>query len=71
MAGRERVWTGERLSEQQREKQSEVAAGWTRTQTHAATSSRPSRVHHRQQGGVQCSGHGRTEEQAIRWRAAA
>jgi hypothetical protein len=64
--GRERVRTGERLGEQRREEQSEVAAGRARTQTHAATSSRPSRTRHGQQGGVQRSGHWRTAEQAIR-----
>jgi hypothetical protein len=35
---RERAWTGEGLDEQQREEQSELAAGRARTQTHAATS---------------------------------
>jgi hypothetical protein len=38
---------------------------------HTTTSSRPSRARHGQQGGVQRCGHGRTTEQAIRWRAAA
>jgi hypothetical protein len=69
MAGQEREWTRERLGEQRREEQSEVAAGRARTQTHAATSSRPSRARHGQQGAVQHSGHGQTAEQAIRRRA--